>query len=174
MDASNSPTSLDAVAAPRWLDQREQRAWRSYLRMHSELLRHLNRQLQRDTELSVPDYEVLVHLSEVPDGRLRAFELGGALQWEKSRLSHHLTRMERRGLVAREECLTDTRGADVALTEAGRAAIEAAAPRHLEEVRRLFVDALTPDQLDTLAEISDVVLAQLADDTFSSGRPSST
>jgi DNA-binding MarR family transcriptional regulator len=147
---------------PRRLDQREQRAWRSYLRMHTELLRHLNRQLQDEAELSVPDYEVLVHLSEAPGGRLRVFQLGAALRWEKSRLSHQLTRMERRGLVARQECLTDSRGADVALTPAGRAALEAAAPRHLAEVRRLFLDALRPDQLDALAEISEVVLAQLA------------
>jgi DNA-binding MarR family transcriptional regulator len=162
MDASEPPRSLDPMAAPRWLDQREQRAWRGYLRMHAELLRHLNRQLQRNTDLSVPDYEVLAHLSETPGGRLRAFELAGALRWEKSRLSHHVTRMERRGLVAREECPTTPRGADVALTDAGRASIEAAAPLHIEEVRRLFIDALTPDQLDALARISEVVLAQLA------------
>jgi DNA-binding MarR family transcriptional regulator len=142
--------------------------------MHTELLRHLNRQLQRDTDLSLPDYEVLVHLSEAPSGRMRAFELAGALRWEKSRLSHHLTRMERRGLITREECLTDTRGADVVVTGAGRAAIETAAPRHTQEVRRLFVDALTTEQLDALAELSEGVLARLAEDALTPGRPSST
>ena len=95
-------------------------------------------------------------------GRSR-LELSAALRWEKSRLSHHLTRMERRGLVAREECETDARGAHIALTPAGRTAIVAAAPAHVAEIRRLFVDSLPPRQLDELARISEAVLAGLAD-----------
>jgi DNA-binding MarR family transcriptional regulator len=107
---------------------------------------------------------VLVQLSEAPGGRLRAFELGGLTQWEKSRLSHHITRMADRGLVRRESCPTDNRGAFVVMTAAGRKAIEAAAPLHVEHVRRLFIDSLTPEQLDALAEISDAVLAGLDND----------
>ena len=121
-------------------------------------------QLQHETGLSAADYEVLVNLSEAPGGRLRAFELSGATQWEKSRLSHHITRMVHRALVRRETCPTDSRGAFVVMTDAGRAAIEAAAPRHVENVRRWFISALTPAQLDALADISDVVLAKLAKD----------
>jgi DNA-binding MarR family transcriptional regulator len=116
--------------------------------------------------LSLSDYEVLVHLSEAPDGQLRAYQLSRALQWEKSRLSHHLTRMEGRGLVTRREGKTDGRGAFVVLTQEGRAAIEAAAPTHVADVRDAFIDVLTPAQLDTLAEISDAVLNRMsADDT---------
>ncbi len=145
-----------------WLDDREQRAWRGFLGMHAQLIRRLNRRLQDESDLSGPDYEVLVHLSESPDGRLRPFELCEALQWEKSRLSHHLTRMERRGLVAREECETDARGAHVSLTTAGRSSIVSAAPAHVAELRRLFVDALSPRQIDELARISEAVLTHLA------------
>jgi DNA-binding MarR family transcriptional regulator len=150
-----------AVADIPWLSDREQRAWRGYIEAHTRLMGHLSRQLQRDTGLSEGDYAVLVNLSETPGERLRAFELGRAMQWEKSRLSHHLTRMAARGLVAREECASDGRGAYIVLTRAGRAAIEAAAPLHVQEVRRLFVDALSSDQLDALADIADALRARL-------------
>ncbi len=132
--------------------------------MERRLSGRVARELQRETGLSGADYEVLVNLSEAPEGRLRAFQLGGATGWEKSRLSHHITRMEDRGLVRREACASDSRGAFVVLTVAGREAIEAAAPRHVEHVRRWFVDALTPEQLDALAAISEAVLAKLGDD----------
>jgi DNA-binding MarR family transcriptional regulator len=149
---------------PRWLDEREQHAWRRFISMKSQLEGRMARQLQRDSALSESDYEVLVQLSEAPEGRQRVFELGRATQWEKSRLSHHLTRMAQRGLVARESCPTDSRGAFVVLTDAGRRAIEAAAPQHVEHVRRWFIDALTPEQLDALAEMCDAVLERLAED----------
>ena len=87
---------------PRWLDEREQRAWRRFITMQAQLRARLARQMQRESGLSEADYEVLVQLSEAPCGRQRVFELGQATQWEKSRLSHHLTRMVQRGLVARD------------------------------------------------------------------------
>ncbi len=152
------------MSRSRWLTRREQRAWRSFLLMARRLNARVARELQRETGLSGADYEVLVHLSETPEGRLRAFELGRATGWEKSRLSHHITRMEDRDLVGRATCPTDSRGAFVVLTDAGRTAIEAAAPRHVEHVRRFFVDALTPDQLDALADISEAIVANLGDD----------
>lgn len=151
---------------PRWLDELEARAWRGYTRMRVELEAALSRELSRHSGLSHADYEVLVELSEVEEGRLRAFQLGRALRWEKSRLSHHLKRMEARGLVRREECAEDSRGSEVVLTAEGRAVIEQAAPAHVEDVRRLMIDHLTPGQLEVLADIAEVVLAGLeqADD----------
>ncbi|MDP8977637.1 MAG: MarR family transcriptional regulator [Actinomycetota bacterium] len=137
--------------------------------MRLQLSARLNRNLVRAAGLSLADYEVLVSLSEACEGRLRAFRLADALRWEKSRLSHHLTRMQRRGLLRREECPTDRRGAFVVLTDAGRTAIERAAPEHVEDVRRAFVDVLTPAQLDALDEISRAVLARLSDDDDSPG-----
>jgi DNA-binding MarR family transcriptional regulator len=153
----NGPTT-----EPRWLDEREARAWRGYTRMRIELEAALNRHLARRSGLSHADYAVLVELSEAPAGRLRAFQLGRALRWEKSRLSHHLKRMETRGLVCREDCAEDGRGSEVALTADGRVAIEAAAPAHVEDVRRLMIDHLTPQQLENLAATAESVLAALA------------
>lgn len=160
-DASFIPGRVEGVDNPRWLDESEQRAWRSYLQMHGQLLARLNRQLQADSGLSLADYEVLVTLSEVPAGHLRPFELQRVLQWEQSRLSHQLRRMEHRGLVGREGCTDDGRGAFIALTDAGRRTIEAAAPGHVDAVRRLFFDGLTRDQITMLGQLSAQVLDRL-------------
>jgi DNA-binding MarR family transcriptional regulator len=145
----------------RWLDEREAAAWRRMRQLGAPLNAALNRQLTRDSGLSMADYEVLVVLSEAPDLRLRARELGRATGWEKSRLSHHITRMERRGLVSREGCATDGRGAWVVMTAVGKDAIQTAAPGHVEAVRRFVIDALTPEQLEQLAAIGAAVQARL-------------
>ena len=129
-----------------WLTADEQRAWRTYLRMSSLLPAKLNRQLQRDSGLTLPEYEVLVQLSEAALQRLRPFQICEALNWEQSRLSHQLSRMQRRGLVTREECEADGRGAFVVLTAAGAEAIGSAAPGHVAAVRQLIFDRLSDDQ----------------------------
>lgn len=146
----------------RWLTEGEQRAWRGLLRMTSQLNARMNRQLLQDYGVSLADYDVLVVLSEAPEGRLRVFEVADALAWEQSRVSHQLARMQRRGLVAREGCASDARGAFAVLAEAGRAAIERAAPAHVETVRQLVFDGLTHDQLIALTEITTGVLDRLA------------
>lgn len=144
-----------------WLEDDEQRAWRAYLRMQAGLTVELNRRLQAASNLSLADYAVLVQLTDTPQGRLRPCELHRALDWEQSRLSHHLSRMQRRGLVRREGCDNDGRGSYILLTEAGRAAITAAAPGHVESVRRLFFDALRPDQIAALRQIAVQVVDRL-------------
>ncbi|MCU1394567.1 MAG: MarR family transcriptional regulator [Ilumatobacteraceae bacterium] len=144
----------------RWLDAREARAWRGFMLMQGKLRRNVARQLLRDVGLSEADYEVLVHLSEAEGGRLRAVELGAATQWEKSRLFHQLTRMEGRGLVSRETC-GNSRHAHVALTDKGRSVIEAAAPSHVEYVRQSFIEAMTPEQIDMLGDITEAVIGHL-------------
>lgn len=146
-----------------WLDEREARAWRGLQALQLRLTATLSRELAADSDLSYPDYTVLVVLTDQPEGRLRAFELGHELGWEKSRVSHHVSRMVKRGLVRREKCPSDQRGAYVVVTDTGRKAIEAAAPGHVAAVRRHFVDLLTAEQLDTLAAITDTVLAELDD-----------
>ncbi|MFP3914146.1 MAG: MarR family winged helix-turn-helix transcriptional regulator [Actinomycetota bacterium] len=147
-----------------WLDEAESRAWRGYEALSTQLSARLHRSLVRNTGLSLSDYAVLVHLSEAPTERLRAFELGSALQWEKSRLSHHLRRMENRGLVERRTCESDGRGLFVQLTPEGRKAIEEAAPQHVADVRSYLIDQLSSAQLASLAEIAEKVLAALPDD----------
>lgn len=145
----------------RWLNEREERAWRALQLMQVRLEAELARQLAAGSGLSYPDYLVLVALTDHPDGRLRLFELGWVLSWEKSRLSHHVARMAARGLVTKEKCDADRRGAYVAVTRKGRNEIGAAAPGHVATVRRLFVEVLTPEQLDVIADAAEAVLAQL-------------
>jgi DNA-binding MarR family transcriptional regulator len=146
----------------RWLTSSEQRAWRAYLGLHRELTARLNRQLQSDSQLSLADYGVLVQLSEAPECRLRPYELAGHLQWEQSRLSHHVSRMQRRGLVSREGCTADGRGAFIVLMPCGRGLIEAAAPAHAAAVRELFFDALTEEQVRAVEQISTRALDRIA------------
>jgi DNA-binding MarR family transcriptional regulator len=148
---------------PQWLTDDEQRAWRRLLQMTSRLDARLNRDLQLSSGLSLADYDVLVLLTEASDGRLRVFEIADDLQWEQSRLSHHLARMERRGLVAREECTTDRRGAFVVLTSAGRTAIEKAAPAHVATVRQLVFDGLSAEQVISLESTVNQVLSRLGE-----------
>jgi len=145
----------------RWLDERELRAWRALQFMQMRLNAALARQLATESSLSYQDYLILVALTESDGGRLRLFELGQIVGWEKSRLSHQVARMAERGLVGKEKCDLDRRGAYVVVTPAGRKAIEAAAPGHVAAVRRLFIDQLTPDQLDDLGDACEKVLAGL-------------
>ncbi|MFC5950957.1 MarR family winged helix-turn-helix transcriptional regulator [Pseudonocardia lutea] len=145
----------------RWLDEREQRTWRAYLAMQAQLQAQLHRRLQADSGLSYADFDVLVALTDRNGEQVRVLELAEALQWEKSRLSHHLSRMQKRGLVERQECTDDARGAFVVLTEEGRRAIEGAAPGHVEAVRELMFDGLDAAQVDALAGIAETVLDRI-------------
>lgn len=142
---------------PKWLTPEEQVAWRSVVRMHEKLAGRLSRHLQQDANLSPADFAVLVDLSEAPDGRKRHVELSRCLEWEKSRMSHQISRMAKRGLVARQECREDGRGAFVVITPKGMDTIKAAAPRHVEVVRDLFVDLLTPEELRQFALLANRV-----------------
>ena len=146
-----------------WLTDEQQRAWRGLLAMTSQLQSRLNRELQAASGLSLADYDVLVALSESPGGRLRVFELGRDLAWEQSRLSHHLARMQRRGLVGREECEDDRRGAFAVVTAAGRRSLEMAAPGHVHAVRELVFDGLTGDDVSALEDLTHRVVARLED-----------
>jgi DNA-binding MarR family transcriptional regulator len=149
------------MAKPRWLDERQQHVWQGYLHVNQDLFAVLEQQLARDSGLSGADYRVLHPLSVAPGGLLRARDLGSEIGWDRSRLSHHLSRMEKRGLVIREECAEDARGLMVRLTKAGRRAIEEAAPAHAEAVRRYFFDQLSKDEIDTMAAAFDRVLDNL-------------
>jgi DNA-binding MarR family transcriptional regulator len=149
------------MAKPRWLDEREAHLWRSWLRLNQELLSVLEEQIGREGGLSGADYAVLVPLSATPDDMLRARELGREILWDRSRLSHQLRRMEQRGLIVREECAEDARGAMVRMTDAGRAAIKRAAPGHVAATRRHFFDHLSSKEVDQLTTVIDRILANL-------------
>jgi DNA-binding MarR family transcriptional regulator len=161
VDVSSIPEYHVAMSKVRWLSGGEERAWRSLQFMQMRLERVLARQLAADSGLSYPDYLVLVALTDQPSDRLRLFELADMLGWEKSRASHHVGRMVERGLVKKQRCDSDRRGYFVVVTARGRREIEAAAPGHVATVRRLFVDRLTPEQLDVLGDVAETVLAAL-------------
>jgi len=134
---------------PRWLSAREQRAWRATVGLSQLLLRQLDRDLNAHG-LSGHDYEILVELSEAPDHRMRMTDLADATSQSRSRLSHQVSRMEKRGLVRRDDCEGDKRGTFAVLTKAGFEAIERVAPYHVEQVRRHYIDRLTPRQQEEI------------------------
>ncbi|WP_055556537.1 MarR family winged helix-turn-helix transcriptional regulator [Streptomyces sp. NBRC 110028] len=148
-------------ATPRWLTSQQKAAWDSFIHMQEKLIGRLSRRVQADSGMSASDYIVLAKLTETGGGRTRFMDLAKLLEWEKSRMSHQVRRMAKRGLVTKEDCPDDGRGAFIVATAAGCKAIEDAAPLHVEHVRRLFIDALTPEDLDALARISNRVLAHM-------------
>src|ERR1700680_2753102 len=145
---------------PNWLSPREDLAWRAFMHAHHQVGVHLNRGLQ-ESGLSGADYEVLAVLSGHDGDRMPAHELCNALGWEKSRLSHQLRRMQKDGLISREPNPDDARSTLVCLLHTGRAAIEKAAPGHVEDVRLNFIDLLTPAELDMLTPLNKRILPPL-------------
>jgi DNA-binding MarR family transcriptional regulator len=149
------------VEDTRWLDEGEQEIWRAFIRATEGLTEHFDRQLQRDSGMPYTYYEILVALSEAPGRTLRMSTLAGARGSSRSRLSHAVARLEEVGWVQRRTCPTDKRGSFAVLTDAGFAALEEAAPGHVTAVREKLFDALTPEQLNMLGQISKAVLAGL-------------
>lgn len=143
------------------MNDAEQRMWRRYRDVNQLLELAVERQLQRDASMSQSDYSVLVSLSEAQGRGLRARELGAALGWDRSRVSHQVRRMEGRGLVTKGECAEDGRGTIVTLTKQGAEAIARVAPLHVEKVRELFVDVLTEDEVGMLTDIYERVVARI-------------
>ncbi|MEV5691676.1 MarR family winged helix-turn-helix transcriptional regulator [Micromonospora globbae] len=145
----------------RWLDPDEQRTWRAFLAATRGLMENLDRELQRDAGMPHAYYEILVRLSEAPERRLRMSELADVTGSSRSRLSHAVARLEDAGWVRREDCPTDRRGQIAHLTDAGFATLAAAAPGHVEGVRRHLFDALTPAQVTQLRRISETLVDHL-------------
>ena len=164
--STNPRYDVFVPAEPKWLDSREDRAWRAFVHAGHQLSLRLNRHLLQDSGMTEGDYPVLAVLSEHPRGRISAQELRELLQWEKSRLSHQLRRMEELKLIVREPNPADARSVMVCLLPAGRRTIEDAAPKHVSNVRRHFIDLFTPDELDTFADLNDRVLRHLAEEPF--------
>jgi DNA-binding MarR family transcriptional regulator len=138
------------------------RMWRTYIEMSKHLGSYLQQHLQRECDLSAADFEVLVRLTESADRRMPIAEVAAATQWEKSRLSHQLTRMAQRGLVERVDS-ADRRYPDVQITDKGYAAISKAVPKHTEMVHALVIDVLGPERLAAFAAACADVLRALDD-----------
>lgn len=149
------------MADTRWLDGEEQRQWRAFVLATRRLFERLERDLLRDSGMSLAYYEILMLLSEAPDRAMRMSELADTLGSSRSRLSHAVARLEAAGWVRRERCPTDRRGAFAVLTDEGFATLAAAAPAHVESVRTHLFDQLSPAQLDQLHQVSEALLPDL-------------
>jgi DNA-binding MarR family transcriptional regulator len=152
------------MASPRWLDIEEQRTWRAFFGATQLLFDRLDRELQRDAGIPHAYYEILVRLSEAPERCLRMSDLARGTRSSRSRLSHAVARLEERGWVSRRDCATDKRGQLATLTDDGYAALTAAAPGHVVGVRSHLFDALSPDQVRQLRQISEAIMGPLAAD----------
>ena len=150
-----------APPTTRWLDVGQQRVWRTYLDGVARLNQHLDAAL-RPFGLDLGEYEVLVRLSEAEGRRMRMSDLADAARQSRSRLTHTATRMERKGLIARQPCDEDRRGVIAALTDPGFALLESAAPTHVRSVRQFFVDVVDPDDFEALGRAMAAV-ARVAD-----------
>jgi DNA-binding MarR family transcriptional regulator len=151
------------VPDTRWLDDEEQRAWRSYLTSCRLVFDRIERQLQQDAGLPHAYYEILVRLSEAPGHAMRMSKLATSAMSSRSRLSHAVARLEESGWVRRRPCPDDRRGALAELTDEGLAHLEAVAPGHVETVRGAMFDVLSPEQIRALHDVSDTLVANLAD-----------
>ncbi|MFG1814285.1 MarR family winged helix-turn-helix transcriptional regulator [Kribbella sp. NPDC049174] len=153
------------MAEPRWLNEQEQQAWRAFIAAQRVVNTRIEQQLQRDAGIPHTYYEILVRLSEAPDGRLRMSELAVATQGSRSRLSHAVNRLEQAGWVRREGIESDRRGQVAIITDLGRQKLVETAPGHVEEVRKSIFDALSEDQVEHLHDIC-ATLARHSGDTI--------
>jgi DNA-binding MarR family transcriptional regulator len=159
--ASPAPETGRQAGEPRWLDAEEQKAWRAWLYSSLLLQDRLDRDLTHETGISHAYYEILVALSETPDRMMRMSELADRCLSSRSRLSHAVSRLEERGWVRRQVCAEDGRGQLAVLTDEGFAALEAAAPIHVESVRTHLFDQLSPAQIANLRDIGETLLRHL-------------
>ena len=146
---------------PRWLSDAEQQTWRAWLEVMRLLPAKLEDRLHERHDLNFTDYQVLVELSEAEDGRLRMTELANRTSLSKSRLSHQIGRMEKAGMVERQECPSDRRGAFAVITEHGWAVIRSAAPGHVDDVRELFVDLMSPEEVAVVGRAMGIIAEKL-------------
>jgi DNA-binding MarR family transcriptional regulator len=164
------------VSDTRWLDDGEQQTWRSFMTATRLFFDGIERQLQQESGLPHAYYEILVRLSEAPERTLRMSDLASTSLSSRSRISHAVARLEENGWVRRRPCENDKRGQLAELTDAGMAGLEAAAAGHVEAVRRGLFDALSPEQVAALRDISDTLVAHLSNGPVwpaADGRPAS-
>jgi len=163
MTPSVSSSSAPAATgtATRWLDHAEQEAWRAWMYSSQLLQAQLDRELIRETGISMTYYEILVQLSEAPERRMRMSQLADECLSSRSRLSHAVARLEERGWIQRQTCSEDGRGQLAVLTDEGFAALESAAPVHVASVRAHLFDQLSPAQVEALRDFGETLLRHL-------------
>src|SRR4051812_14592848 len=146
-----------------WLDEAQQRSWRAFLVGTTLLMDRLDRDLRDQHRLSLPEYEILVRLSEADGSRMRMAVLADSVSHSRSRVTHTVTRMEQAGLVTRDACVSDGRGVEAVLTPYGRKALEEAAPTHVAGVRAMLVDLVSCEDFDAVGRVFDAVTDKLID-----------
>ena len=146
-----------------WLDASQQRSWRAFLVGTTLLMDRLDRDLRDKHQLSLPEYEILVRLSEADDNRMRMAVLADSVSHSRSRVTHTVNRMEKAGLVVRDSCVSDGRGVEAVLTDEGRRTLDAAAPTHVAGVRRLLIDLADEDDFEAVGRVFDAVTDKLID-----------
>ncbi|MDO5661139.1 MAG: MarR family transcriptional regulator [Brachybacterium sp.] len=168
------PASANAPTEVAWLDPEEQVAWRHFLHGTMRLTDGLSQALEQDQgiDLSLAEYEILVRLSEMPGRRIRMSVLADQVVHSRSRLTHTIARLERRGLVNRVRCPDDGRGREAVLTDDGLALLEYAAPRHVASVRALLLDVVGREDLLTLGRILGRTLEEAGTPSDASSAPS--
>ncbi|MFC5266770.1 MarR family winged helix-turn-helix transcriptional regulator [Kribbella qitaiheensis] len=155
------------MAEPRWLDEKEQQAWRAFIAAQRVVNGKIEQQLQRDAGMPHTYFEILVRLADAEDGRLRMSELALSTLGSRSRLSHAVNRLEQVGWVRREGIASDRRGQVAILTEEGRQKLKDTAPGHVETVRQVVFDALSDEQVAQLHDICST-LARHSGGTYDS------
>ena len=149
------------VTATRWLDEDQQRSWRAYLVGTTLLMDRLDRDLREQHDLSIPEYEILVRLSEAPGHRMRMAQLAGSVSHSRSRVTHTVARLEKDELVTRSACVSDGRGVEAVLTDKGMEHLEAAAPTHVEGVRQFLVDLVGKEDFAAVGRVFNAVADEL-------------
>lgn len=150
------------LSSVRWLSDDEQTTWRTFLSMQRLIRDRLERQLTQDAGMPMTYYIILAMLSEAPDRTLRMSELATIAGTSQSQLSHAASRLEEAGWIERRRCENDKRGYLASLTDAGMEVLTRAAPSHVESVRSVLFDAITPEQVAQLRELSEAVLEHSA------------
>ncbi len=161
-----SELSIASVNDTRWLDDEQQRLWRSFLGGTTVLMDRLDRDLRAEHGLSMSEYEILVRLSEAPDRSIRMADLAAALSHSRSRITHTISRLERDGIVTRIQCDTDGRGVTAVLTDKGFELLATAAHTHVRGVREYLIDLADPADLAAVGRVMEAVQASIGGRRF--------
>jgi DNA-binding MarR family transcriptional regulator len=151
----------DDTLDPVWLDEEQQRSWRAYLVGTTLLMDRLDRDLRDQHNLSMPEYEILVRLSEAENHRMRMAVLADSVSHSRSRVTHTIARLQKAGLVERLSCASDGRGVEAVITDKGYAALEAAAPTHVAGVREFLVDLAGDEDFEAVGRVFNAVTDKL-------------
>lgn len=153
--------NLDRMSDTNWLSQEEMTLWRTFIAVSSGVTAAIGAEMKKSANMNLDDYEVLVHLSEAEDNRLRMSELSSRILHSRSRLTQRVDRLVKMSFVERQKCDEDARGTWTVLTSAGKRALEEAAPAHVDDVREYFFDHIDRSDMEALTRALNAVAERL-------------